>query len=119
ASGVPFSVGTCEREDAGPPHPNRSEQRGRRGERRQFPRYHPSCGFVGRQLAQRPHLLAVLGMGATHPDLLDGPEGSGVFLRPAAPGRVQGCVAGPGLAPSPGRSSERISYWSPSSRVVV
>ncbi len=88
--------------------------RAKRGERRQLPRYHPSCaGLVGIRFPA--HLSVVVGLGTTQPDLLANSNVS-CFLRPAARGRVPGSSAIPGLSLSPGRFDALPPYSSPSSR---
>ena len=86
----------------------------RRGERRQLPRYHPSCTPPVR--AGGVHLSVVASVGTTHLDLL---AARGDVLRPAARGRVRGDAASPRLPPSLGRSRGSRPYSSPSSRGIV
>ena len=86
----------------------------RRGERRQLPRYHPSCVLPAP--AGGAHLSVVRSVGTTHLGLL---VARGDVLRPAAPGRVPGVSASPGLPPSPGRLRGVRPYSSPSSRGTI
>jgi hypothetical protein len=86
----------------------------RRGERRQLPRYHPSCAPANQ--AEGAHLSVVASVGTTHLSLL---AAYGDVLRPAARGRVRGDSAFPRLPPSLGRSRGSGPYSSPSSRGTI